>query len=218
MGLPKIFPKCENPYCPHGHKVWANAFRKDESIRFRGRRHCSPECLERAFAEELLRERLPAGRSHRKSHRVPLGLLLLSNGTIADSKLKEALAAQREAGKGRIGEWLRQVAGVTERQVTAALGMQWSCPVFPLENHRAFLDCAHLVPLPILEPSRMVTAHFLPNARLLYMAFADWVDYGTLYAIEQMLSCRTEPCLATESALQQALRRSPGRCEDMWPH
>jgi hypothetical protein len=37
------------------------------------------------------------------------------------------------------------------------------------------------------------------------MAFADGIDYSALYAIEQMLDCRTQPCLVAPSLLRERL-------------
>jgi len=141
----------------------------------------------------------------RRPHRVPLGLVLLQRGLVDEATLKKALQAQREAGRGRVGEWLRQLGGVTEPQITAALGTQWACPVFPLQNARHFLQAANMVPLALLESFRMIPAHYLPGSRLLYVAFADRIDPSALYAIEQMHDCHTHPSLADESAFEATL-------------
>jgi hypothetical protein len=89
--------------------------------------------------------------------------------------------------------------------VTTALAKQWSCPVYPLESHRRFLDCAQLIPIPLLESARMVPVHYLPSSKFLYVSFGESIDYTTLYGVEQMLDCRTEPCMSTESSLEGAL-------------
>ena len=51
-------------------------------------------------------------------HRVPLGLLMLAQGWITHPQLQKALAAQRESGTGRIGEWLMSECGVEAEQIT----------------------------------------------------------------------------------------------------
>jgi hypothetical protein len=149
---------------------------------------------------------LPAvSRRQSKRHRIPLGLMLFSTGAITQPDLQSALQAQKDSGSGRIGEWLQKSGAVSEAQVTSALAMQWSCPVFPLDSHRRFLDCAQLIPMPLLESARMVPVHYLPSSKFLYVAFAESIDYTTLYGVEQMLDCRTEPCVASESSLERAL-------------
>ena len=49
--------------------------------------------------------------------------------------LRAALAAQRAAGSGRLGNWLVRQQSVSEELVTRALGLQWGCPVLGMEFH-----------------------------------------------------------------------------------
>jgi hypothetical protein len=199
------FPTCEFPNCSKHPSPWRVLAGERQGIRLQGRWYCGPECFEKA-ARELYSQMLPAARRRQsKRHRVPLGLMLFSLGAISQPALQGALQAQKDSGSGRIGEWLRQAGAVSEAQVTTALAMQWSCPVFPLESHRRFLDCAQLIPIALLESARMVPVHYLPSSKFLYMAFAESIDHTTLYGVEQMLDCRTEPCVASESSLQRAL-------------
>jgi len=181
-----------------------------------GHWYCSPECLEAALGDLLEALVAAADREPALTHRVPLGLLMLSQGLVSHDQLKEALKAQRASGGGRIGDWLRHLGAATEEQITRALGMQWSLPVFPLGTSRNYVECAELVPLPLLEQARMLPAHFISRSRYLYVAFADRIDYTTLCALEKMLDCRTEPCLAPQTAIEQALselRRRPRPAE-----
>jgi len=140
-----------------------------------------------------------------KAHRVPLGLLMLSRGLVDNEQLKKALKAQKDSGCGRVGEWLRHIGAVTEEQVTQILGLQWSIPVFPLNQSRRFLEYGHLVPFPLLELAEMVPVHHVPTSQLLYVAFVDRINYSALYAVDKMLECTTEPCLAAQSQLLGAL-------------
>ena len=52
---------------------------------------------------------------------------MLAQGWITHPQLQKALAAQRESGTGRIGEWLMSECGVEAEQITAwpehAMGM-----------------------------------------------------------------------------------------------
>jgi hypothetical protein len=140
-----------------------------------------------------------------RQHRIPLGLVLLSRGLIDNRSLQEALQAQRQSRNGRLGEWLMRLGAVNEDQVTAALAIQWGCPVFPLERHHHYIDCAGMVPLPILEAARMAIVDYLPTGLSLYVAFANGIDHCTLRALEEMFRCRAQPCIARESSLQHAL-------------
>ena len=82
---------------------------------------------------------------------------MLEQGWITSGQLRGALDAQKAAGAGRLGNWLVRQQGVSELLVTRALGLQWSCPVMPLEYHdaealtvllpRLFVDAFGALPL-----------------------------------------------------------------------
>jgi hypothetical protein len=196
---------CENPACPITPRIWRTWLEQTQGILINGRWHCSPKCSERALASIFSRLIPEAKPVQAKSHRIPLGLLMLSRGLVREEDLKAALAAQRDSGSGRVGEWLRHLGAATELQVTRALGMQWSLPVFPLERMPAPLACSDLLPSAILEAGQMVPVHFAPQTGHLYIAFADRVNYTFLYAVERMLRCRTEPCLGLQTEIRKAL-------------
>lgn len=198
-------PGCQNPNCPLGKQRAAFWNRPASAIIFQALRHCSLECFEQAAQaqfQKLLaaaKRRLPAG------HRIPLGLLLLERGLISQEALRRTLQVQRQAGRGRIGEWLEAGGHLSCREVALALGAQWSLPVFPITQQRTYLECADLVPIPLLESSGMVPVHYNRAARSLYVAFAEYVDYPALKAIERMLDCRAEPCIAEEAGITRAI-------------
>jgi hypothetical protein len=169
---------------------------------------CSPECLDQVL-EDLLSPLIESTRANReaKAHRFPLGLLMHSLGLISKESLQSALQAQREAGKGRVGDWLQRQGAVTESQITQALAMQWSIPIYPLEKWEGILNWGHLLPFALLDSLQMLPVHCSPASGLLHVAFSRRVDYTALYAIEQMLEFRTQPCVAQESYIERALER-----------
>jgi hypothetical protein len=136
---------------------------------------------------------------------------------ITDGQLKEALSRQRTARRGRIGEWLRQLGFTTEKRIALGLAAQCGCPLFPLDGQLGALQHPNLLPMTLLESVRMVPVHYSDRQRLLLLAFADGIDHTALYAIEQMLDCRTAPCIATESALEAALQqvRRNSQCKEV---
>ncbi|MGB7586754.1 MAG: hypothetical protein WBM11_18070 [Terriglobales bacterium] len=137
---------------------------------------------------------------------MPLGLLMISRGQLTNPQLRSALEAQRVHGHHRLGEWLEKLGFATEQQITAALARQWACPVLtPSANCDP--GCTRLLPYHLLENSRMLPVQFVSATRTFHLAFCDGIDYVALYAIEQMLDCRTQPCLATRSAVAQALQQ-----------
>ena len=131
---------------------------------------------------------------------------MLSRGQLSNPQLREALAAQRKNGCGQLGYWLGQLGFAAESQITAALGLQWACPVLPAFAPRDSF-CATLLPFRLLEEFRMLPVQFVPSTRALYVAFSQGVDYPALHAVEGILDCRTEACLLNQSAMDQALQR-----------
>ena len=201
-------PKCANPDCPQPKSVWrALLLRPSPGVLLHKQWLCSPACLDQVL-EQLLSPLIDSTRANQevKAHRFPLGLLMHSLGLVNKESLQSALEAQRQAGKGRVGDWLRRQGAVTEPQVTQALGLQWSVPVYPLERWEGILNWARLLPITLLESFQMLPVHYSPASGLLYVAFSSRVDYTALYAIERMLDFRTQPCFAQESSILKALQ------------
>ena len=197
---------CSSPECRHDptmRRLW----RHTPSVRLNGSAFCFPECLER----ELLRRLQPSvarGREQVNSCRVPLGLLMLSRGELTTEQLHQALALQKKNGTGRIGEWLQQLGHVCDVTVAAALASQWSCPVVKTVPAEAG-SCT--IPFYLLKHFGMAPVHFSNDRRMLHMAFADKIEHRALFAIEQMMDCKTEACLTTRGEIDAALVRMEER-------
>jgi Type II secretion system (T2SS), protein E, N-terminal domain len=202
----KAFYKCENFACRQPRDPWNLLAHKGEGIRFQGQWYCSPNCFEFA-AESAFSKLLPGTPDSPKSlHRIPIGLLLLSRGTINDGQLKQALLLQREKKSGqKIGKILQEIQAASEQDITETLAAQWGCPTYPLKKAREFLQCASMLPLTLLEAGRILPVHYLRLQETLFLAFVDGVDRTILYAVEQMLHVRTVPCIVSESDLSYAL-------------
>ena len=115
---------------------------------------------------------------------------MLEQGWITQAQLRRALEAQKAAGSGRLGYgWCSQHA-VSEQRVTRALGLQWSCPVLPLEIHdsaylagampRLFVDAYGALPLRVAA------------GRVLYLGFEESLDPVLALAVERMTGLRVE--------------------------
>jgi hypothetical protein len=185
-------------------------FRHDPVVRIEGAAYCVDSCLEPALRQAVERvqtatRRVPA------AHRIPLGLLLLSRQQLTAEQLRAALEAQRSAGCGRIGEWLQKLGFVSEEQVTAALARQWSCPVLLSSLLARDPHSVPQVPAALLRWRFMLPVAFVKASSTLHVAFGDALDYVSLYALEQMLGCRTEPCLVSPTRLRSRLECLPVR-------
>jgi hypothetical protein len=181
-----------------------------EEVEFDGQLYCGAACAEAAFVPEIERQLLRARQNYEKPHRVPLGLLLVARGLLSSARLQEALARQRERPGIRLGTVLLEMRALGEAELTAALGRQWGCPVFPLETSRAYQECARLVPFALLQARGILPAHHSIAARTLHVAFTQRVDHTLLYAIEQMCAVRAVACVAADRLVAEALERFPG--------
>lgn len=211
LNVERFSRQCDSPACSHRRRSWRAWLEPLRGYSLDGHWYCSPECFEQALAWAIGQFLPGIPQPPAKAHRVPLGLLMLSRGMVDDDQLKRALKAQKDSGSGRVGEWLRHIGAVNEEQVTQILGLQWSLPVFPLNQSRRFLECAHLVPFPLLELAEMVPVHHVPTSQHLFVAFVDRINYSALYAVEKMLECHTEPCIAVQSQVLKALKELRSR-------
>jgi hypothetical protein len=187
---PSLMNTCMNLYCKSS---WLRLWRRRNVPRFEGQWACSPECM-RVLIEQAVERELGDGtplEPRKHQHRIPLGLLMLSQGWITSEQLQRALDAQRAAGgKERIGVWLMRLSNVSEEQVARALAMQWGCPVFPLANYHPEKVSA-LIPRVLLDAYGMVPLHS-GSSRLAYLAFEDRTDSSVAFAVERMSGIRVE--------------------------
>ena len=137
-------------------------------------------------------------------NRIPLGLLMEARGKLTYVEVRAALEAQRRAHYGKIGEWIEKLGFATEQEVTTALALQWGCPVatsFDPSTIRTPGD----IPLSILEAFQMLPFNYAASTNTLYLAFGERVDHAALYAIERILACRTQPCVAERKSIARQL-------------
>jgi hypothetical protein len=210
----RFSPSCGHLDCRKTKSLWRRLRRQSRGVLIQGLLYCADGCMERALNEAVRRTGTAAQRPL-APHRVPLGLLMLSRQQLTPQQLRSALEAQRRAGRGRIGEWLLALGFANEQQVTAALARQWSCPVLRasfLTAGTAAQRSPHgpRIPLNLLEAFAMIPVDYVETTATLHVAFGEGVDYGVLYAIEQMLGCHTEFCMAVPSLVRQRLQAMGG--------
>jgi len=199
---PGILMTCANPNCRSG---WLQLWGSRATV-FEGGWCCSEACTVKRVQTALAREMDGCGsatETHR--HRIPLGLAMLEQGWITEADLRKALLAQRSAGTGKLGWWLKQQRSANEGLVTRALGLQWGCPVLGMEHHkpdgltalvpRFFVDAFGALPLRVAA------------GRILYLGFEDRLDPALALAIERIAGLRVESGLVEESQFRPAHTR-----------
>ena len=206
-------PTCASPFCPRPGTLWQRWWARNEGVWLRNQWFCSLECFQAGLSELLLHRELIPAPAVEQLTRMPLGLVLLSQGAISAEQLRQALNVQRTTRTGKLGEWLVRMGAVREEQVTAALGIQQRCPVFSPHD---------LLPLPprlcwpagLVQQYRSLPIFYEPGSEMLFVGFLDTVDHRFLYSIEQVLGCRTQPCIVAPATYHQRhqmlLRSSAG--------
>jgi hypothetical protein len=166
---------------------------------------CSARCLGVLVAQAVRREAgdtFEARQVEEHRHRVPLGLVLLAQGWITHPQLRSALAAQRAAGQGKIGEWLIRSCGLPEERIARGLGVQWNCPLLNMEG---FSPRA----MAMVMPKRFVAEFGLVPMRvaagkILYVAFQESPRPSVALGLEQMCGLKVETGLLTATQFEAA--------------
>lgn len=190
--------------CVHLHRFWRRIHANSPGILLEGARYCADECLEPVLFDVFERVR-SAPNFGAVPHRIPLGLLLVSRRQLSTEQLRIALAAQRAAGEGRLGEWLLSLGFITEEKLVAALARQWSCPVLRLSSFPRRVARSPQIPWTLLEGFAMIPVDYVEATSTLHLAFGDRLDHSLLYAIETMTGSHTESCMAAPSFVRTTL-------------
>ena len=194
---------CALASCCEPKTLWQRLRHRNAGSYLHGDFYCGPECLETALVGRLARLSALTPRVQ-PPNRIPLGLLMVARGKVTHLEVRAALEAQRRARHGNIGDWLVKLGFASEQDVTNALALQWGCPVASSFYPSAAVLSGN-IPLSVLEAFQMLPINYVASTSTLYVAFGERVDHGALYAIEQILSCRTQPCVAGRRQIARQL-------------
>src|SRR5713226_9144429 len=196
-------PLCALVSCSRPQSLWQRLHRRPNGTLLQGVFYCQPQCLETALVGQLSRLRVTPP-APQPPNRIPLGLLMVARGKLTYIEVRAALEAQRRARYGKIGEWIEKLGFASEKDVTTALALQWGCPVASSFDPSA-IHSPGSIPLPILEAFQMLPLNYVAATNTLYLAFGERVDHAALYAIEKILDCRTQPCVAGRKSIARQL-------------
>jgi len=195
--------RCALVSCSGRKTLWQRLVRRHTGSFLHGDFYCGPQCLEAALVGQISRLRAMTP-PIQPPNRIPLGLLMVARGKLTHLEVRAALEAQRRARSGKIGEWFEKLGFATEQDVTAALALQWGCPVVSSFDPST-VDSPGNIPLPVLEAFQMLPFNYAALNNTLYLAFGERVDHAALYAIEKVLDCRTQPCVAGRKSIARQL-------------
>jgi hypothetical protein len=212
LGLPASLTQarqkrlCGNLDCVN---AWTLPWRSRRRPIFEGQWGCSGRCVlemaQSAMKRELGDGAVESAATAPHRHRVPLGLLMLSQGWITHPQLRRALEAQRENGTGRIGDWLQSECGVEAKQITRGLSMQWNCPVLTTEGFSPEA-MGLVVPKLFVEEFGLLPLR-VAGSRILYLGFNDRLDATAAFAVEKMTELKVESGLVEGSQFHAAQSR-----------
>ena len=163
-------------------------------VRLRDDWYCSYRCATDPIETRIL-ELLPSvGKVAPRRLRMPLGLMLVSRGCLTEEQLR--IAKQRHTQTNEeMGAIVLALGFASEEQVAAARSSLWSCPVFtpPARRQKSSVS----IPSALMQLHAAVPIQNGAGADKLLIGFLDRVEYGLLYAVEQITGCKTTPCFLT---------------------
>lgn len=195
--------ECASLSCEGRKTLWQKLRLHRAGAFLDGKFYCQSKCLETALVTGISRLRALAHPAP-PPNRIPLGLLMVARGKLTHLEVRAALEAQRRARYGKIGDWFEKLGFASEHDVTAALALQWGCPLVSSFD-LGIVESPGSIPLPILESFQMLPANYAAATNTLYLAFGERVDHAALYAIEKTLNCRTQPCVADRKRIARQL-------------
>jgi type IV pilus assembly protein PilB len=144
--------------------------------------------------------------------RVPLGQILLEDGSIDGRQLRAGLDWQKRWG-GRIGNALVHLGLVQEAAVVSALGRQLNIAVIDLVGRQVDREVMRLVPARILDDRKVLPVQLLSETRRgpLLVATSDPLDVIGLDEVAFASGKDVRPVLAARSQIEVAIARNLGR-------
>lgn len=152
--------------------------------------------------------------------RLKIGDLLLKAGVIDEDQLKQALEYskdQREKGNPkRLGDCLRDLGFVTDKQVAEALASQLRMQLVDLSGFTMSPQMQTLIPGTTLRKHSVLPLGYDPkDPQAIFLAMADPLDIAAIDDVEIITNCRVEICVATQTEIQRILDANFGTEEAM---
>jgi len=133
--------------------------------------------------------------------------LLIEEGLVTKSQIKEALKVQKEQG-GRLGEILVQLGHLSEADRTHVLGKQFGMEVIDLDTYPIDPMTVDLLPRSVARKHQV-----LPLGReeggenVIKVAITDPLDFEALDNLRFILNSEIMPLLASPEAVRRAIDR-----------
>ena len=140
-----------------------------------------------------------------------LGEILLKENLISPDQLKQALEHQKANG-GRLGNSLVKLGFLSDDEVTAVLSRQYGVPSINLAYFEVDSNVIKLIPM-----ETALKYQVLPLSRVgssLTLAMVDPTNVFAMDDIKFMTGFNIEPVVASETAINEAIKKHYGTIED----
>ncbi len=178
-------------------------------VRLGGEWFCSADCFREGVECRIhALQGTSAPMPFQRDARVPLGLLLVARGCITSAQWRTAREQQLAHG-GTIADIFCELHFASEREIAAAVAMQWGCPLYSAKLQPSEIEAR--IPSALMQMVAMAPVHYAPRPNRLLIGFVRRIEHEVLRTIEEMTGCRTEPCFITASECEEQVRRLAGR-------
>ncbi len=199
---------CQRKGCGRTRSELSLLLSRHRVPQFNGDAFCSVACLEAHVRNDvtgrwkrLLEER------ERRIPRPRLGSILLDNALITPEQLRQAVARQRQAQQGRIGEWLIRLGFVEEHQVTVALSRQFGLPLLKLSDSDSRTPAVGLIPGKVAKCARVLAVSYDEPKNTVLLAVTAPVSPLLQEGMRRMLRTKVAAYLADVSAIDRLVER-----------
>lgn len=173
-----------------------------------GRWCCGEACLQARVAAYVRRSVTTQSSRQDHQHRVPLGLLLLSQGAITQEQLRFARKMSEGTGE-RIGDVLVEHCGLPQQRVVQALATQWGCSAWDVGGTIAD-GMACVAPRVVLHTTGMLPLR-LQSDGAISVAFLDAPDAPAVLALRSIHARRIDAGIASVKDFAKAVTQVAGQ-------
>ena len=192
---------CTRPNC--GRWLTQRHFEtRKVGVTFGGEWYCSYRCVATELERTLGKMMGRTSPSSKHSFRMPLGLTLVSRGYLTEEQLKTANEKQKTDGQ-EFSDVLLSLKYIDEKKLTSVRAAQWGCAVFSVPDYVE--SPAISLPRELMKRYFMVPLQYAKNSKRISIGFANKLEYGALYAVEQMTGCKATPFLITAKDFERCL-------------
>ena len=131
-----------------------------------------------------------------------IGQLLLETGKIDENVLETALEKQSQDA-GYLGEILKDLDAINERDLNKALGSQLKIPVLALSYFSVDNSVIELVPEKIVRKYKVFPIFKLNNT--INLVVSDPMDADPMNAVQTLTGCSIDPVISTKKEIENAI-------------